>query len=218
LKGSEERDLLFGKLFGYLSIVQSGKLQSDKEHAEDIMTRLIELHGKKGWIREVVCEGLLALISVVDLDIAAQLVGKFKPLLTQPEPVPISEMTAWQLMLAIGLQQYGKIITKAAEKHEKQDKQDKQNDAKGNSKSDKKSNKHDTDSEHSKEAVYVESIVRTITKMLPEEEILTPRTLESMRTTLLAATGGFPKLHRVWDFILGGVFSMDRSRNLPLKR
>ena len=48
--------------------------------------------------------------------------------------------------------------------------------------------------------------------------LLTPASLPIMATTLLAATAGFPKIHRVWDFILGGIFPLDTDRALPTTR
>ena len=42
-KRSEERDLLFGKLFGYLSIIRSDRLRNDDTHGKIIMIIIIIL-------------------------------------------------------------------------------------------------------------------------------------------------------------------------------
>jgi hypothetical protein len=48
--------------------------------------------------------------------------------------------------------------------------------------------------------------------------LLTPAALPAMVPTLLAATAGFPKIHRVWDFLMGGIFPLDGDRALPSAR
>lgn len=59
MKGSDERDGLFARLFGLLALIQSGSLfvprQSTTDDAQvlaDVLDCLTELGGKKGWLRE----------------------------------------------------------------------------------------------------------------------------------------------------------------------
>lgn len=95
---------MFGKLFGYLSLIRSGKIGKDQESVLMIFDRLLELHNRKGWIREVVCESILTLLNAVHNDIMPALIPKLKVLLGNGL-VAIADMTAWQLMLCVGIQQ-----------------------------------------------------------------------------------------------------------------
>ena len=104
MKGAEERDLMFGKLFGYLSLIRCGKIEKDKDNVLLITDRLLELHNRKGWIREVVCESILSLLNVISSDIIVLIIPKLKELLGN-NLLTISDMTAWQLMLCVGIQQ-----------------------------------------------------------------------------------------------------------------
>lgn len=61
MKGTDERDGLFARLFGLIALVQSGCLFSSqkgkaaKEATEvvgNVLACLVELGGKKGWLRE----------------------------------------------------------------------------------------------------------------------------------------------------------------------
>jgi hypothetical protein len=56
MRGAEERDLMFGRLFGYLALIRSGKLSGDNTNIVKTLDTLIELHQRKAWIREVVSE------------------------------------------------------------------------------------------------------------------------------------------------------------------
>lgn len=64
MKGAEERDIMFGKLFNYLTLIRAGKIHNDSTTALYIVDRLIELHKRKVWIREVVSETILLLFEV----------------------------------------------------------------------------------------------------------------------------------------------------------
>jgi DNA polymerase phi len=55
MKGTEERDMLFARLFGLSALVQSSALfapGSSRQDFEAVIDRLIELGSKKGWLRE----------------------------------------------------------------------------------------------------------------------------------------------------------------------
>lgn len=53
IRGAEERDFMFGKLFCYLAIMRSGIIRSDQELSSIIFDRLLVLQERKSWIREV---------------------------------------------------------------------------------------------------------------------------------------------------------------------
>ena len=58
-KGVDERDLMFGRLFGFLALVRSGRLDEDFENGQKVFEALVELLPTKGWLREIVIEALL---------------------------------------------------------------------------------------------------------------------------------------------------------------
>ena len=201
LKGAEERDFLFGKLFGYLSLIRSGRLSEDVIQTGCVMDRLLELHARKGWLREVTTEAILTLLSAVSSAVvdSAGLLDKISPLLAQHgRPTPIQEMTAWQLMLAIGLQQYTRSLSSSSSAS-----------ASASSSSKQKKHKHKDDGMNGGEtATTTEGIIHQVAAMLPPEAqgqglepaqgqglgMLSPDTLSMMSHTLLAATAGFPKV------------------------
>jgi hypothetical protein len=110
------------------------------------MSTLLQLHSWKGWMRELVAESILFLISVISCDHVIELV---LPKLTDLVNAPLDELAAWQIVLLCGLENYSK--------HEPLSK------------------KH-------------------IKSLLPAESIVTPQSLDSLKTTLLMATHGFPKV------------------------
>ena len=113
MKGSEERDLIFGRLFAYLAVARSGALADSPSAALDIFKRMLDLHSLKGWLREVTSEGLLVLLSVMNTDAAeteaalAALEGA--GMLREP----MEDWMAWQLQLALGLQSYAAGLKEA---------------------------------------------------------------------------------------------------------
>lgn len=169
MKGQEERDMLFGQLFGYLAVLRSNRVNNTTV-VNDLIDRLLLLHSKKGWIKEVTSEAILILISTIDsAHVKSIIVPKLKDLLG----LALGDMAAWQIMLAIGLRNYG--------------------------------------------ALYPQ-LIKDIVTILPEPQIVSPETIEIMAPTLAAATAGFPKLHRVWPYIMSAIFQMDNDRRLPLHR
>jgi len=104
MRGAEERDFLFAKLFGYISVIRSGKLnQLNSSESVDIFSRLVELHNKRGWIREVTTEAILLLLESTSFTILSndEVAGRLRTMLTV---VTVADMSPWQLMLALGLQ------------------------------------------------------------------------------------------------------------------
>lgn len=102
---------MFGKLFGYLALIRTGKLENDEENVVAIFDRLVDLHKRKGWIREVVCETVLALLATVNGAIITVLIPRLKLFLDiEVQEGSICDMAAWQLMLCVGIQQL--MVTK----------------------------------------------------------------------------------------------------------
>jgi hypothetical protein len=174
MKGSEERDLIFGKLFGYLAIIRSCRLLIDDESTQkltmDILSRLLELHAKRGWIREVITESLLTLLSNVSNHVVKiNIIEKLGDLITDP----LQELTAWQLILCAGLKNY---------------------------------------------SILYPELSNEINEILPDSDIITAETLNIFEKTLLASTANFPKMHRVWDYILGEIVGFTNDRVLVKDR
>ena len=162
--------MLFAKLFGYLTIIRSRNNLTHTATAE-LMDRLVSLHSKKGWIREVVTEALLSLLYVSEVEVVrGSLLGKISGLF---KDVALQDMSAWQLMLASGLRHLA--------------------------------------SQHP-------PLRKEVLALLPEPQIVSPETIEALAPTLLACTAGFPKIHRVWSYLMSAIFGMDGHRNLPVTR
>ena len=96
---------MFGKLFGYLALIRTGKLEDDEENVVAIFDRLVDLHKRKGWIREVVCEAVLTLLAAVNGSIVTVLIPRLKLFLdTEVQEGAVGDMAAWQVMLCVGIQ------------------------------------------------------------------------------------------------------------------
>ena len=171
MKGAEERDLMFGKLFGYLSLIRSGKIENDKVNVLLIVDRLLELHNRKGWIREVVSESLLTLLSVIHPDVITLIIPKLKLLLGNGL-INIADMTAWQLMLCVGIQQ---LATAPTDKSDKGDKGEKEKS---------------------------EKVKLLMLQLLPQGDMVTSSSFAEMVPTLIEATAGFPKVTFPLFFLL----------------
>ncbi len=77
MSGQEERDMLFARLFGLTSIIQSGLLVRQKplpsssvvpsslESFQSLLTHLLTLGGKKAWLRESSCWSLMLAVDAV---------------------------------------------------------------------------------------------------------------------------------------------------------
>lgn len=205
LKGGEERDMLFGKLFGYLAVIRSGRidlsadaslegededsLEQKKEKAitaqdhEDatplplvLFDKLFKLYNHKGWMREVISEAFLFLLNESPSRIVRKkMIPLLKPLLVDS----LADMSASQLALAMGLEF---LAT----------------------------------SENSK--IACKKLKKEVKEILPAWPMMTPENLDIMKQTLISSTAGFPKIHRVWDFVLGSIFPLTAERLLPSKR
>jgi len=102
LKKGEERDLMLGKLFGCLVLVKSGKL-SKKDDVDFVAKCLVQLHGWKAWMKELVAETVLLLIERISPTLVIEVLF---PLIKEwLAGVTASDMAAWQILLVAGLEQ-----------------------------------------------------------------------------------------------------------------
>jgi hypothetical protein len=104
MKGSEERDVMFGKLFNFLALIRAGRIQNDSTTGLYILDRFIELHKRKGWIREVVSEAILLLFEVLPRDDSSVLQSALQKLKFIVDSDELEEMSACDLILFSGLQ------------------------------------------------------------------------------------------------------------------
>ena len=188
IKGSEERDLIFGKLFAYLAIARSGILGKDGSAGVDIFRRLLELHKMRNWIREVVSEAFLVILHAMDPnallpfgDGRTNAVEHALAFLSDEDMFQgeVSDWAPWQLQLALGLQQFA-------------------NDFKGKNGGD-----------DAEDVEPHKGIRKALKKMLPSKRMATPELLLGPLTpVLVASAAGFPKIHRVWDLLLGSIFGL----------
>jgi DNA polymerase phi len=77
MKGIEERDHVFGRLFGILAVVRSGVLSSEdfpSEVVEGYTNDLIELYHYKKWMREPSSHAIIELVSSLDAEPNADLI------------------------------------------------------------------------------------------------------------------------------------------------
>ena len=122
MRGAEERDLMFGKLFGYLALIRSGKLVGDNDNIVKTLDTLIDLHQRKAWIREVISESILFLLQqfdfeadTFDTDSALCIVSKLNEILPTTKNYEISEVPAHLLVLLSGLQEFEATVHASCE-------------------------------------------------------------------------------------------------------
>lgn len=182
MKGSEERDFIFAKLFCYISLMRSKhfvvdvNLTSTAINEDDclpivLLTRILLLGSLKGWLREVVAEVLLEFFtlfsdsllvapgngtttaSVAVMEVLKICIQRLSLVMTED----LDSMAAWQIVLQIGLQN---IAASCA--------------------SFKKSLKENSD-------------------FLAADKVFTMDRIGSVSNTLIAATAGYPKVHILID-------------------
>lgn len=100
MKGYEERDVMFGRLFGFAALVRSG-LVTTEVAVLDIMERLIPLHLKKAWLQELCVESYLNLLTASSKEIQVILVPKLLEII----PSDVTEANESDLLLRLALQQ-----------------------------------------------------------------------------------------------------------------
>ena len=117
---------MFGKLFGYLSLVRSGLLQDHKELSIEILARLLELHKRRNWLKEVVSEAIFVVMWALPVAVVADEVlpllgntdtdgtiglGSFGTGTNLALPsTPLEQYEPWQLLLGMGLQRYARSV------------------------------------------------------------------------------------------------------------
>jgi hypothetical protein len=186
MRGSEERDVMFGRLFGYLALIRSGRLRNDSANSLLSLDRLIGLHKRKAWIREVVSEGILFLLEEMPTAAATiqSAAKKLSEILTSEGggSADIAEISAHEIVLVSGLQSFCLL-------------------------------KKDLPAASA-------SALRAITARYTSHPalLLSPACLPTLAPTLLAACGGFPKVHRVWYSLLLQIFGSSEFRCLPTER
>jgi len=118
MKGSDEREVLFGRLFGFLALIRSGRLCSDRAVGDKVLDATMALLSSKGWLREVVVETLLEYAEVAFASYyvesprvkafsqhssSALLLEVVLPKLEGLIATSLVDMTSSQLMLTIGI-------------------------------------------------------------------------------------------------------------------
>ena len=172
-KGMDERDMMFGKIFCYLSILRAGRIHesTNTNLALSILDKIIHIHEQRGWIREVTAEAIHCFLSATykNQAILKGSLGRIEPLLSDP----MSELSASQVVLLMGIRPWLSSISSPSLQSKCND-LDFQSDPK--------------------------------------------QCLDILSESLLSATSGFPKIHRVWEFLIGEIVAMDEQRMLPTTR
>lgn len=137
---------MLGKLFGALVIMKSQTRLTNAEHIEFLITTFLHLHSWKAWMREIVAESILFLVSIISWENVNNIL---LPKLDDLVKCPLDDLAAWQIVLLTGLEAYGKSEPQSR---------------------------------------------MQIKQMLPSESIVSSRTINSLKSTLIAATHGFPKV------------------------
>lgn len=105
MKGMEQREHMFGRLFGLLAVQRSGRLGGDDNQsvAVEVIKELLEMSKWKKWLREACFEAVLAVL--VDVN-AKVFVSELVPELALYLQGDVSEYNAEQVLLAAGLHHY----------------------------------------------------------------------------------------------------------------
>ncbi|RLN88924.1 hypothetical protein BBJ28_00017684 [Nothophytophthora sp. Chile5] len=112
MKPMEQREHMFGRLFGLLALHRSGRLSGDLPLLAAVVKELLEMANFKRWFREACFEAALSLLTDVPADLfLSELAAPIHACL-QIQPSKGSEedgITAWnadQVLLAVGVQRY----------------------------------------------------------------------------------------------------------------
>lgn len=101
VRGADERDMLFGKLFGYIAFLESGRVDDKEELLLQLFEKLVALFDNKIWLREVTSEVILSCLnkfkSKSSWEIAA---NKLKGLVLND----LSDYAAYDVVLVSGIQ------------------------------------------------------------------------------------------------------------------
>lgn len=174
MKGSEERNFIFGKFFGYISIIRSLPMDSEGI-VESLLTLLLDLYHKKSWIQEAVLEAIFSLIhKLIESDVSKETIMKYLKQIEKSFHVD-SDSSPSELLLCLHFQ----IL--------------------------------------SRKVPHVSKVISTHLSVdnLP---VALATNLSNFKSVLLQSTTGYPKIHRLWELILGEVFGLDEERILPSSR
>lgn len=103
MKGMEQREHMFGRLFGLLALQRSGRLRADQPVAVAVVTQLLEMAAWKKWFREACFEGVLTVLADVTADV---FVTELAPALARCLAGDVSAFSAEQVQLAAGVSHY----------------------------------------------------------------------------------------------------------------
>lgn len=182
VKRFEERELLFGKLFGLLCVVRSKRLNNDKVLINRVLDSLLVVHSKRNWIREVTSDAILFFLSQSSAEVVEEVIipkllqllcslpqcgfsledGKHSLKLQSGQGGESLEGTKpWELIIATGL------------------------------------------------VAYCREKIPHIVCRIPSSKVVQIDALDEIASTLLSATRGFPQISRVWDLVFAEIFEMD---------
>lgn len=103
MKGMEQREHMFGRLFGLLALHRSGRLAADQRTCVEVVTELLEMAKWKKWLREACYEAVLAVLADVETDV---FVADVVPVLALHLDGDVSAYNAEQVLLAAGVHHY----------------------------------------------------------------------------------------------------------------
>jgi DNA polymerase phi len=115
MKGSEERDLFFGKLFGYMTLARAHRFQAHPSFAVDAINSLLSVYERKPWSREVIAEAILSLIHEVKDD--STVLRGVLATLSRVVSGHSDDMDANQIMLLIGMQNHFEVHSAGDKEH-----------------------------------------------------------------------------------------------------
>ncbi|KAJ0407114.1 hypothetical protein ATCC90586_005678 [Pythium insidiosum] len=104
MKGMEQREHMFGRLFGLLALHRSGRLAADEAVTLEVVRELLAMSKWKKWLREACVEGALTVLSAAPRALfVSTLAAEMAALL---EGGDVAAFNAEQVALAVGLQHF----------------------------------------------------------------------------------------------------------------
>lgn len=170
MKGAEERDFMFGRIFGYVALIRAGRLTTLNE-LNDVIDRFEALYKKKHWVQELIIEAFLLLLSTIqNKDIKITILQR----IVKHCQGELNELNENQLMLRIGLQ----LMAQS------------------------------------------DSVVKAeLLSLVPKDKQFSFDKIDEVVTlALIPSTHKFPKLHRLWDFLIGMIIQLGDERDTKPSR
>ena len=109
MKGSEERDLFFGKLFGFMTLARAHRFQAHPSLAVEAINSLLAVYERKPWSREVIAEAILSLLSEIKDN--SSVVRSVLDTLARIVTGHSDDMDANQIMLLVGMQNHFEVYS-----------------------------------------------------------------------------------------------------------